>query len=64
MRPNVLPITADQWRGDCLGVAGHPVVKTPNIDRFAGEATYFARHVDRRLTGLELTPDGMVDHRS
>ena len=26
---NVLFITADQWRGDCLERAGHPVVRTP-----------------------------------
>ncbi|MBN9010292.1 MAG: alkaline phosphatase family protein, partial [Rhizobiales bacterium] len=44
MRPNVLLITADQWRGDCLGIAGHPVVKTPNIDRLASRGTWFARH--------------------
>jgi len=25
---NVLFITADQWRGDCLGAAAHPVVRT------------------------------------
>ena len=24
-RPNVLLITCDQWRGDCLSAAGHPV---------------------------------------
>ena len=44
MRPNVLLITADQWRGDCLGVAGHAVVRTPNVDRLAARGTYFARH--------------------
>lgn len=44
MKPNVLLITADQWRGDCLGVAGHPVVRTPNIDALAGEGVYFSRH--------------------
>ena len=43
-RPNILFITADQWRGDCLGLAGHPVVKTPNLDRLAGEAVAFTRH--------------------
>ena len=41
---NVLFITADQWRGECLGVAGHPVVKTPNLDAFAAEATTFLNH--------------------
>lgn len=44
MRPNILLITADQWRGDCLGMAGHPVVKTPNLDRLAAEGTWFANH--------------------
>ena len=44
MRPNLLLITADQWRGDCLGIAGHPVVRTPNIDRLAVRGTWFARH--------------------
>lgn len=44
MKPNILLITADQWRGDCLGVAGHPVVKTPNLDRLAGEGVYFRKH--------------------
>src|SRR5436305_11162553 len=44
MRPNILLITADQWRGDCLGVAGHKVARTPNIDRLAACGTYFRRH--------------------
>ena len=44
MRPNILLITADQWRGDCLGAAGHPVLRTPAIDALAAEGTYFARH--------------------
>ncbi|MCC4246331.1 alkaline phosphatase family protein [Stappia indica] len=44
MSLNVLLITADQWRGDCLGIAGHPVVRTPNIDALAQEAVYFSRH--------------------
>ncbi len=43
-RPNVLLITADQWRGDCLSAVGHPAVKTPNIDALAAEGVLFARH--------------------
>lgn len=42
--PNVLFITADQFRGDCLGAAGHPVVRTPNLDRFAAGGVSFRRH--------------------
>ncbi|MEW5422555.1 alkaline phosphatase family protein [Amorphus sp. 3PC139-8] len=44
MKPNILFITADQWRGDSLGVAGHPVLRTPAIDRLAAEGTAFLRH--------------------
>ncbi|RUU66329.1 phosphonate monoester hydrolase, partial [Mesorhizobium sp. M2C.T.Ca.TU.009.01.2.1] len=42
--PNVLLITCDQWRGDCLSAAGHPVVKTPNVDALAAEGVLFRRH--------------------
>ena len=41
---NVLFVTADQWRGDCLGGAGHPVVRTPNLDRLAAGGVSFRRH--------------------
>lgn len=40
-RPNILLIMDDQHRGDCLGVAGHPCVQTPHIDRLAAEGAYF-----------------------
>ncbi|MBB3918460.1 alkaline phosphatase family protein [Rhizobium fabae] len=43
-RPNVLLITADQWRGDCLSGVGHPCVKTPAVDALAREGTLFRRH--------------------
>jgi arylsulfatase A-like enzyme len=41
---NVLFVTVDQWRGDCLGSAGHPVVRTPNLDRLAAGGVSFRRH--------------------
>lgn len=41
---NVLFITVDQWRGECIGAAGHPVVRTPNLDRLAAEGVLFRRH--------------------
>lgn len=40
-RPNVMLIMCDQMRGDCLGVAGHPDVKTPNLDTLACQGTLF-----------------------
>jgi arylsulfatase A-like enzyme len=43
-QPNVLLITLDQFRGDCLSFLGHPVVRTPNLDALAREATTFSRH--------------------
>lgn len=41
---NILFITADQWRGECLSALGHPDLKTPNLDRLAGDGVLFARH--------------------
>ncbi|MAM60079.1 sulfatase-like hydrolase/transferase, partial [Maritimibacter sp. UBA3975] len=40
-RPNILVIMVDQMRADWLGVAGHPVVRTPNIDALAAQGTRF-----------------------
>ncbi|MEN8982587.1 MAG: sulfatase-like hydrolase/transferase [Planktotalea arctica] len=39
-KPNFLFITADQHRGDCLGVEGR-AVKTPHLDRMAERGTRF-----------------------
>ncbi len=44
MAVNVLFITLDQFRGDCLSAAGHPVVRTPNLDRLAAAGTRLSRH--------------------
>jgi len=46
---NVLLITADQWRGDCLGVIadagpGGMPARTPVLDTFARDAVLFRRH--------------------
>src|ERR1044071_2008825 len=40
-RPNVLFILCDDIRWDALGYAGHPYIKTPNIDRLAHEGVQF-----------------------
>lgn len=42
-RPNLLLITADQWRGDLLGDSRFGAL-TPNLDALAREGTRFARH--------------------
>jgi arylsulfatase A-like enzyme len=41
---NVLLITLDQFRGDCLSALDHPVVKTPNLDALAAAGVLFSRH--------------------
>lgn len=43
-RLNILFITADQWRGECLSALGHPVVRTPNLDALAADGVLFKRH--------------------
>jgi N-acetylglucosamine-6-sulfatase len=40
-RPNIVFILVDDLRWDALGCAGHPFVKTPNIDRIAREGVLF-----------------------
>ncbi len=40
-KPNIILICADQFRGDCLGIAGHPDVKTPFLDTLATRGVYF-----------------------
>lgn len=41
---NILLITADQWRGDCLSRLGHNHVMTPHLDALASEGTLFKNH--------------------
>ncbi len=47
MKPTVSPplgivfIEADQHRFDCMGISGHPLLKTPNMDRLAREGIFF-----------------------
>ena len=39
--PNIVVILTDDHRADYLGCAGHPILKTPNIDQLAADGTYF-----------------------
>ena len=39
--PNLLLITTDQQRGDCLGCDGHAAVETPYIDQLAENGAHF-----------------------
>ena len=42
-RPNVLCMMTDQQRYDHLSCSGHPLLKTPNIDRLAASGVRFDR---------------------
>ncbi len=42
-RPHIILINVDQWRGDCLGIDGHPTVGTPYLDQLAQGGARFSR---------------------
>ena len=72
-QPNILFINTDQQRGDCLGVEGHPVLQTPNMDGIAAAGVRFTRFYSgcpsciatRRsmLSGQEPQTHGMVGYQ-
>ncbi len=43
-QPNIVILFADDWRHDTLGVAGNPVLKTPNLDQLAAEGVRFTHN--------------------
>ena len=53
-RPNIILLMADQMRGDCLGIAGHPDVKTPYLDALAAEGSGYAEILAHYYTGTAL----------
>jgi N-acetylglucosamine-6-sulfatase len=71
-RPNIVLIVVDDLRFDDLGAAGHPFVKTPNIDRLAREGARFLNAFATTplcspsrasiLTGLYAHRHGIVDN--
>ncbi len=66
---NVLLITADQWRGECLSILGHPVLKTPHLDALAADGVLFRNHYAQCMPcgpsrASLLTGMYMMNHRS
>ena len=71
-RPNIVFVLVDDLRWDELGVAGHPYVETPNIDRIAKEGAWFQRAFTTTplcsparatfLTGLYPHKNGITDN--
>ena len=44
-RPNVVLIVCDTFRRDHLGAYENPRIRTPNLDRFAGQSAAFDHHL-------------------
>ena len=71
-RPDILLLMPDQWRGDSLSAVGHPVVKTPTLDRLARDGALFRRAYSTcpsciparlsLLTGLHPSTSGLVGY--
>ena len=72
-QPNILLLMTDQMRGDCLGIAGHPDVKTPHLDHLASKGAWFPNAYTAvpsciaarcgLLTGLSPEHHGRVGYR-
>lgn len=41
-KPNLVFVFADQWRADATGYTGNAQLKTPNLDKLAGESVNFS----------------------
>lgn len=73
MRPNLVLITVDQMRRDCMSAAGHPIVETPNLDtmcrhgyRFSHACSATPTCIPARaalLTGTGQRSHGRVGYR-
>jgi len=66
---NVILITADEWRSDCLSATGHPDIKTPNLDALAADGTLFRNHFTQAIPcgpsrACLLTGMYLQNHRS
>ncbi len=70
--PNVVVVLVDDLRADDIGVAGHPFVETPNIDRLAREGARFQNAFATTplcspsrasiLTGQYVHANGIIDN--
>lgn len=73
MKPNILMIMVDQMRFDCLSIAEHPVVETPNLDELALQGVRFTNAYSATptcvparaavLTGMSQRSHGRVGYQ-
>ena len=71
-KPNVIVVLVDDLRWDDIGIAGHPFVKTPAIDRLAREGSNFLNAFATTplcspsraaiLTGQYVHTNGIIDN--
>src|SRR5262249_26956167 len=71
-KPNIIFILMDDMRWDCLSCAGHPFIKTPNLDRIAAEGAMFTNYFvtlplcspsrATLLTGQYAHRNGVIDN--
>lgn len=69
---NILFIFTDQWQGGATGFNGHPIVKTPNLDRLAAISTNYQNSFTvcplctpargAIMTGLYPHQSGVIDN--
>jgi arylsulfatase A-like enzyme len=72
-KPNIILICVDQWRGDCLGIDGHPVVQTPYLNNIALQGARFSHAYTAcptciaarasLLTGLKQETHGRIGYQ-
>lgn len=61
-KPNILLIHADQFRGDCLSIEGHPILSTPSPDHLAPSAnSELEGWRERLIHKLKDRPEGFSD---
>jgi len=71
-KPNIIFILMDDMRWDCMSCAGHPFIKTPNLDRIANEGAMFTNYFvtlplcspsrATLLTGQYAHRNGVIDN--
>ena len=65
MKPNIVLITVDCWRGDHVGVAPNARANTPNIDKLAAQSNYYSdAHSSGGWTKIAMTSLFRYTHSS
>ncbi|MBI9018887.1 MAG: sulfatase [Phycisphaerae bacterium] len=66
-RPNIIFLFSDDQSYNTLGYTGNKQVKTPNLDKLAGDGVYFDRHYDTTaicMAARASAMTGLYEYRS